>query len=405
MFFLIPANAVAASSCEQNRFPGIQSNVQFIEEDLDEFKYDLATLRNQISDLKNKLKENELSIDFKQDITTRNMDNQFFDENSTKNEVTINYPLNWRQKDKKLSLLELQLSASKIRLEQRKHEQNLKKLELIVELYQSKLLKELLIQEEIYTKKLEQFYIERRNSGEPSFENELEVRADLRRIADQQVANNINAQNIEEKLKIKQQKLPIIQSNGSSSHIEITKIKLSECNYTSYNLMITKLEQKIKEIEISSNDASNDFEFDSSLSLSSVNGSSSSHTQDIAASITFSVPLYDGWTSRNINQNLIREKKLLQLKISDLNASLPRDLENRKNKELVFISSLMSISTDIRGLQKRLNELQERQKLGQSTFLEENKTRLQILSLQESRLRIVSDFLKGWYQFLKDKKI
>ena len=405
MFFLITSNAVVASYCEEDRFPDIQSNVQFIEDDLDEFKYDFATFKNQIYDLKNKLRENELSVDFKQNLSARNMDNEFFDENSLQNEVVIKYPLNWKQKDAKLNLLELQLAASEIRLEQKQHEQNLKKLELIVELYQSKILKELLIQEETYTKKLEQFYMERRISGEPSFENELEVKADLRRIADQQVANKINAQNIEEKLKIKQQKLPIIQSSGSSSPIRVTKIKLSDCNYTSFKLIITRLEQKIKEIEIKSNDTSNDFELDSSLSLSSSNGSNSSHTQDIAASITFSVPLYDGRTSRNINQNLIREKELLQLQINDLKASLPRELENRKNKELVFISSLRSISTDIKGLQKRLDELKQRQKLGQSTFLEENKTKLQIISLQESRLRIVSDFLRGWYQFLKDRKV
>ena len=124
MIFLCTSNALAAGNCEKGRFPEIQSNAQFIEDDLDEFKYDFATFRNQINDLKNKLRENELSIDLKQNLSARNVDDEFFDENSLKSEVIIKYPLNWRQKDAKLSLLELQLSASEIRLEQRKQEKS-----------------------------------------------------------------------------------------------------------------------------------------------------------------------------------------------------------------------------------------------------------------------------------------
>ena len=78
-----------------------------------------------------------------------------------------------------------------------------------------------------------------------------------------------------------------------------------------------------------------------------------------------------------------------------------RQIDQRRETEFVYQQNAKSILEDLQSKEARLEEIRERRNLGQSVYEEMVDTALEISRLRESRLSVVSRFLKGWVDFLE----
>ena len=94
----------------------------------------------------------------------------------------------------------------------------------------------------------------------------------------------------------------------------------------------------------------------------------------------------------------------LKTQFFDLNATFYQENLSYASKEQLFLASLKSIKNDIAGVQKRLRELDERERLGQTVFVEKSNLKIEEAALAESLLRLAADLYQEWYKFQIDKK-
>ena len=125
--------------------------------------------------------------------------------------------------------------------------------------------------------------------------------------------------------------------------------------------------------------------------------------EEASANINFVLPISDGGKRRTQQLAKTSELKSQTTKLRDLKNSQLRSQNTYKSKERLFFSSLNSIQNDIRGINKRVDELNERKSLGQTVFLERSNLELEKSRLAESNLRLMSDLHQEWYKFLIDK--
>ena len=125
--------------------------------------------------------------------------------------------------------------------------------------------------------------------------------------------------------------------------------------------------------------------------------------EEASANINFVLPIGDGGKRRSQQLAKTSELKSQTTKLRDLKHSQLRSQNTYKSKERLFFSSLSSIQNDIRGINKRMDELNERKSLGQTVFLEKSNLELEKSRLAESNLRLMSDLHQEWYKFLIDK--
>ena len=95
-----------------------------------------------------------------------------------------------------------------------------------------------------------------------------------------------------------------------------------------------------------------------------------------------------------------------QIEVATKNLSLAkirsdRQIDQRRETEFVYQQNAKSILEDLKSKEARLEEIRERRNLGQSVYEEMVDTALEISRLRESRLSVVSRFLKGWVDFLE----
>ena len=127
-------------------------------------------------------------------------------------------------------------------------------------------------------------------------------------------------------------------------------------------------------------------------------------TETASASINLIVPISDGGRRNTQKIGKINELNDLKTKFFDLNSTFHQENLSYASKERLFLASLKSIKNDIAGVQKRLNELDERERLGQTVFVEKSNLEIEEAALTESLLRLAADLYQEWYKFQIDKK-
>ena len=97
---------------------------------------------------------------------------------------------------------------------------------------------------------------------------------------------------------------------------------------------------------------------------------------------------------------MISEDEIIQAEMRLEEKKFSESLETRLSTESVFYESFKSIEREINALKIASDELETRQGLGQGVFEERLNNNLQILGLEQARLRLITDFISGWVKFL-----
>ena len=158
------------------------------------------------------------------------------------------------------------------------------------------------------------------------------------------------------------------------------------------------------QVELESLDFDKNFELNFDSTISSQFDRRGQNSNQAQASIVFSKNLYDGGQTVNERSKLRSNINLKKQQIKEILLSSKNDMILRKSREEVLITSLESIKSEIQGIDERIKELKQRQNLGQTVFLEITSNKKEKLRLQESALRITTDFINGWFDFLSNRR-
>lgn len=117
--------------------------------------------------------------------------------------------------------------------------------------------------------------------------------------------------------------------------------------------------------------------------------------------IEVKIPLFNG--GKKIVDHSILTKKIDAYNIN--NASLKNDglqrIKQQQEIEFIYKKNIRTIETNLENLQNKMNELLERYNLGQSVFLEMTNTIIEISLLEETKIRVISEHLINWINFLE----
>ena len=125
--------------------------------------------------------------------------------------------------------------------------------------------------------------------------------------------------------------------------------------------------------------------------------SSGSTSNNISLSI--SLPLYSGNKISNQQADLLRahELALVEMDVAIIRAST--DIIKRSSIEKILLDSLDTIKIQIRTKNEKLIEVIQRQKLGQSMFLEFTDLMIELADLESQQVRVMSEIYRGWIDF------
>ena len=100
-------------------------------------------------------------------------------------------------------------------------------------------------------------------------------------------------------------------------------------------------------------------------------------------------------------KQLLSESKIIDAEIRIEKEKFETSIASRLSTERVFAESFKSIVREISAMEFTSSELKSRQNMGQGVFEERINNNLQILTLQQAKLRLINDFLLGWVRFLE----
>ena len=395
-------DANANPLCDTQRFsePFLISQKLVVREVVD-YKFEILQQQNNISDLYRKLNENNFSVTFSQDAEVLDSSEvSGIGKPSKTSSITLSHPLNFFQQNMKKRLLEEQVKLNKIQLHQLQLKRQIAKLKMIAELSQANELhllyneKQRLIDEQI------KYYSAWRAAGKPDFDKELSVQSEASTNRDKIFANSIVINDLRQKLSLNEAEFRLV----STGNIPLSENNIQLCNLENFQVLNLALEIRVLQIEFERLAFDKNFELNFDSKLSSQVDRRGSNSNQAQATIVFSKNLYDGDQTENERRKLLSNINLKKQQIKEALLSSKNDMILRKNREEVLITSLESIKSEIQGMDDRIKELKQRQNLGQTVFLEITSNKKEKLRLQESALRITTDFIKGWYEFLADKR-
>ena len=280
-----------------------------------------------------------------------------------------------------------------------KRQQIVEKLSLIVDYAEAIELQNILESRLSNNKVLMSYYSELRNSGNPDFDNELEVKATITRIKDKIFANSIRLSNIEQSLGAMGNQIPPFKIN----QLDMNPLNVDTCLLVDLRLVKAKLELNIHEIEDKLLALESRVSLSSSLTLSNTQENNGPNSDAARAQLTLSIPLYDGGKTSDDRAFKLQQQSIRKREILEFTKSQVSDLALQFSKEQVFKSSLAGVNEEIKNFEARIEEFNQRQELGQTSFPEFSRTKDEKLKLNESRARIKKEFLKSWFIFLNDK--
>lgn len=126
-------------------------------------------------------------------------------------------------------------------------------------------------------------------------------------------------------------------------------------------------------------------------------------TWDSQVSITLEVPLYSGNSLSNAERDAEDQLALSRVR-ADLLARLDRESSVRQYSiEEIYHQSLMAQLERLSGVRKKIAELLKRQQMGQSVYEELTDNMLEELKVRESIVRLQSEAILSWLDFMADQ--
>ena len=395
-------SAVANPLCSIERFtqPFLLSTNIVVNEVADN-KFEIMQKQNNISDLSAKLNENNFSLTFTQNAQiSETSERSGFGMPEKTSTISLSHSLNFYQQNIKHRLLKEQIKLEKIQLHQLQLKRQIAKLKLIAELSQANNLNSLYLEKKRLIDEELKYYSAWRDAGKPDFDKELSVQSEASTNRDKIFANSILVNDLKQKMSIDDKTSKLVTIPTTPLSILLADV----CKLENFQVLNLSLEIRVLNMELESLAFDKDFELNLEGKLSSQvdrRGNNSNQTQ---ASIVFSKNLYDGDQTKNERKKLLSDINLKKSQIKEIILSSNNDMILRKNREEVLITSLNSISAEIQGIDERIKELKQRQNLGQTVFLEITSNKKEQLRLKESALRITTDFITGWYDFLSNRR-
>ena len=398
----VGCNALANPLCGSARFaePSFISENLVISEVAD-YKFEILQKQNNIDNLFNKLSQNNFLVTFSQDAETTNSSKvPGLGKPSKTSSISLTHSLNFYQKNIKKRLLEEQIKLEKTQLLQLKSKRQISKLKMIVELAQANNLDLLYNERQSLIEEQIKYYSALREAGKPDFDKELLAKSEATTNRDKIFANSIVINELKQKLSLDETNSNLVKINHGALNIIADDV----CKLENVQILNLSIEVKVSQIELESLAFDRNFELNFESSISSQFDRKGGNSNQAQASIVFSKKLYDGKQTENERRGLRSNINLKKKQIKEIIASSRNDMILRKNKEKVLITSLKSIRAEIQGIDNRIEELEQRQNLGQTVFLEITSNRKEKLRLQESAQRITTDFIIGWYDFLSNRR-
>ena len=396
-FWQIPA---IADFCNIERFLPVYYTLNLFPNDLVKYKFEIADAENKLADLKSQITQNSFSMGLTMEGRSDADDFQSdFDSGELTSSLSLSVPLNLKKIKLENQLKEQRLELGKLELQSLKRQQIVEKLSLIVDYAEAIELQNILESRLSNNKVLMSYYSELRNSGNPDFDNELEVKATITRIKDKIFANSIRLSNIEQSLGAMGNQIPPFKIN----QLDMNPLNVDTCLLVDLRLVKAKLELNIHEIEDKLLALESRVSLSSSLTLSNTQENNGPNSDAARAQLTLSIPLYDGGKTSDDRAFKLQQQSIRKREILEFTKSQVSDLALQFSKEQVFKSSLAGVNEEIKNFEARIEEFNQRQELGQTSFPEFSRTKDEKLKLNESRARIKKEFLKSWFIFLNDK--
>ena len=195
-FWPLPA---IAKFCNVERFLPVYNTLNLFPNDLVKYKFEIADAENRLTELKSQLNQNSFSMGLTMEAKSDTDDFQDdFDSGELTSSLSLNIPLNLKKIKLENQLKGQRLELGKLELQSLERQQIIEKLSLIVDYAEATELDDILESRLLNNQVLMSYYSELRNSGNPDFDSELEVKATITRIKDKIFANSIRLSNIKQ---------------------------------------------------------------------------------------------------------------------------------------------------------------------------------------------------------------
>ena len=386
-------------NCDLDRYQNPFNFGAAIEAPLPSLKHKIADKFRDLEDAERELLIGEWTTTFKQGIETDNVtkSSSGYTPNLSSS-IELSRSLNLSKIHLKQKLLQTKKELTLLSLKSLLRENAATKLSLMIDLHEAINLHQILTERLILNNRLDDYYMSRRNSGESNIEEELKVRSDILVIKDQLLANSIKRTSTLDELGIEvEPSLPYFFNYSRLQSFD------SSCEFQTFELLVIEKQIDIAELELNELQDENNYSLNFTVAVKSTRSGERMTNEEASANINFVLPISDGGKQRSQQLAKTSELKSQTTKLRDLKNSQVRSQNTYKSKEQLFFSSLNSIQNDMRGINKRMDELNERKSLGQTVFLERSNLELEKSRLAESNLRLMSDLHQEWYKFLIDK--
>lgn len=386
-------------NCDLGRYQTPFNFGAAIEAPLPSLKHKIADKYRGLEDAERELLVGEWATTFKQGIETDDITRKSSGYTpNLSSSIELSRSLNLNKIHLKQKLLQTKKELTLLSLKSLLREDAATKLSLIIDLHEAINLHQILTKRLSLNNRLDDYYMSRRNSGESNIEEELKVRSDILVIKDQLLANSIKRTSTLDELGIEAEpSLPYFFNYPRLQNFD------SSCEFQTFELLVIEKQIDIAQLELDELQDENNYSLNFTASVKSTRSGERVTEEEASANINFVLPIGDGGKRRSQQLAKTSELKSQTTKLRDLKNSQLRSQNTYKSKERLFFSSLNSIQNDIRGINKRMDELNERKSLGQTVFLEKSNLELEKSRLAESNLRLMSDLHQEWYKFLIDK--
>ena len=400
LFFLIMFNSIKSSfavECGTGRFEVLKTlRPLMVEIQIDDFTIQKKEIQSRINNLKKQIQIKPISLNAKTSNTHNFSDLKKSNHLQTqKNSIDILYDLNIiksknsnRQKELQIEILEFELSELHTK-------EAVVVYEGLLEYLMGMELNQYFEIEKRYFEVKRDYLNERKEFGDLNLENLLEVEKEIRNISDKILANSVRQIERLEYLNITNDFIPpkiIISDN-------IINILPKSCTFKPSSAQGLVLDKELVNQQLLGSEPLNRAQLNLKLQLSD-EYSSNVYQNNLGASIELQVPIYDGGILAANKMKILSEEKIIETKIRIETRKFNSSIASRISTEQVFFESFKSIEREITSLKLSSAELETRQDMGQGVFEQRINNNLQILNLQQAKLRLLSDFLSGWVRFL-----
>ena len=349
---------------------------------LTEFQIKIEEIEIEILRINEELKQIPLTISVTGKSSHRGeVSNQFWSKDYGEViSVNTSYDVNiWKQKLRaKTQLAQLQIYEAQ--LQANKNDEYKSKISALIDIVESKELSKILsFQQDVLKRKLE-YFTQLQIGGDNKQLEISEAKVRLREISDKLTANQIK---LDQKLSYVGFSEDKIASDRILSLFELPPYD-SACLFDPSELKKLSAEIRLLEIEADALKTINRIDLSVAASVKQ-RRTHLGHSNEASVSLNGKFPLYDG--GKNSTDRLIsnrsRSVKIKSLKRLKLDLDLL--LQQRASSETVFIASIASLDEQIAEIDRSLVELNARQQMGQSVFLEISDKSIEKSKLQEAR--------------------